>query len=353
MKVKTVMNVVAVSCMVWLAGITGAFAQGSLTPPGTPEPTMKTLDQIEPRTPISGIPYTISTPGSYYLTTNLAGVAGSDGIIIATDDVTLDLGGFTLTGASGSDNGVHAAGSYETNLYNIHIFNGTVRDWGSHGIRAWYAANSRLTGIHAYTNGSMGVSIGDGSTIKSCVTRNNQGTGIYFGKSCTVVDSAALNNQNGFSGGGNSVLRGCTASDNNFGGISAQNGLVENCSADANGQWGISVSFGGSVIRCTVKDNVADGIYANGNCLIRDNLCKSNGDSGIYVYRDYSRVEGNHLMQNDWGIYITGGDNNLIIRNSAIGNTTNYYSTGTQIMGPEITTTGTITNGNPWANFSF
>ena len=29
------------------------LAQGSLTPPGAPAPTMKTLAQIDPRTPIS------------------------------------------------------------------------------------------------------------------------------------------------------------------------------------------------------------------------------------------------------------------------------------------------------------
>jgi hypothetical protein len=54
------------------------FAQGSLTSPGAPAPTMKTLAQIEPRTPISSAPFTISVPGSYYLTTNLTFSVGMD-----------------------------------------------------------------------------------------------------------------------------------------------------------------------------------------------------------------------------------------------------------------------------------
>ena len=37
---------------VFNASLSTVFAQGSLTPPGAPAPTMKTLAQIEPRTPI-------------------------------------------------------------------------------------------------------------------------------------------------------------------------------------------------------------------------------------------------------------------------------------------------------------
>jgi hypothetical protein len=48
-----------------------ALGQGVLTPPGSPAPTMKTLSQVEPRTPISSVPYTITESGSYDLTTNL------------------------------------------------------------------------------------------------------------------------------------------------------------------------------------------------------------------------------------------------------------------------------------------
>ena len=52
---------------------------GALTPPGAPASTMKTLDQVEPRTPVNvtTVPgdasyhHITTTPGSYYLTGNL------------------------------------------------------------------------------------------------------------------------------------------------------------------------------------------------------------------------------------------------------------------------------------------
>src|SRR6188768_715136 len=73
------------------------FAQGSLTPPaGAPAPVMKSLDQIEARTPISSAPFTITAPGSYYLIGNLS-VSSGNAIVIATNDVTLDLNGFTIS----------------------------------------------------------------------------------------------------------------------------------------------------------------------------------------------------------------------------------------------------------------
>jgi hypothetical protein len=81
-----------------------ALAQGALTPPasafanGAPAPTMHTLDQLEPRTPIPGgsAAFAISVSGSYYLTGNLTVTTG-DAITISADNVTLDLNGFTIS----------------------------------------------------------------------------------------------------------------------------------------------------------------------------------------------------------------------------------------------------------------
>ena len=47
---KTKLQLVAI---LGIAALTAVFAQGPLTPPGAPALTMKTLDQIEPRTPIN------------------------------------------------------------------------------------------------------------------------------------------------------------------------------------------------------------------------------------------------------------------------------------------------------------
>src|SRR3954470_4200181 len=90
------------------------FAQGTLTPPGAPAPTMKTLDQVEPRTPIDATHtpgdadslFKITQPGSYYLTANVTGVPAKHGVEIAASGVTLDLNGFDLVGVPGSLDGV-------------------------------------------------------------------------------------------------------------------------------------------------------------------------------------------------------------------------------------------------------
>src|SRR5580698_8562441 len=88
-----------------------ARAQGSLTPPGAPAATMKSLAQIEPRMPISATPFTISNAGSYYFPSNLTAPSGFAAITIITNDVTVDLHGFLLIGVPGSHEGFLLSGA--------------------------------------------------------------------------------------------------------------------------------------------------------------------------------------------------------------------------------------------------
>ena len=104
------------------------FAQGSLTLPGPPGPSMVTLTQIEPRTPISSV-YNISAPGSYYLTTNItANLVTEVAISINASGVTLDLNGFTIS-STGNYSVAAGAGGIElgSGLSDITIRNGHLR----------------------------------------------------------------------------------------------------------------------------------------------------------------------------------------------------------------------------------
>src|SRR5262245_47972353 len=86
-------------------GPSTCLAQGSLTPPGAPAPTFKTLSQVEPRFPISNYQTNLTVSGSYYLTTNLfSGTNQNDAINIRTNisNITIDLNGFTIVNTNGA-----------------------------------------------------------------------------------------------------------------------------------------------------------------------------------------------------------------------------------------------------------
>lgn len=133
---------------------------------------MKSLDQIEPRTPISSLPFTITIPGSYYVTTNLTGVVNQNGISISADNVTIDLNGFTLFGGGGGSGEAIWSPTAQQNLV---VRNGTVRGWPGSGIN-FYDHGSSLTlvqNIQSISNGFTGFAVKNGSRVTDCTATGN------------------------------------------------------------------------------------------------------------------------------------------------------------------------------------
>ena len=188
-----------------LASVNG---QGSLTPLGSPGPTMKSLDQIEARKPIAGpAAVTISQSGSYYLTSDITVTTGS-AITIAADNVTLDLNGFTLRSTASPASGFGIAlGNARANvtILNGFITGGVTYSGGSFsgpGFQ-WGIAHSgnparrvRVEGVTVTGCSLGGIYLNLQSTlIKSCVVETVGDTGLFASQ---VIDSSATTcGQNG------------------------------------------------------------------------------------------------------------------------------------------------------------
>lgn len=351
----------AALCLVSLASLSGVCPAGPLNPPAGPvASTYKTLREVEPRTPVQSLPgsatalHVITQPGSYYLTGNIAGVPGKHGIEVRSDDVTLDLGGFALTGAAGSLNGVDVPNVRK----NLDIRNGTVRGWGGDGIDAANALNSIVSFIRAFDNGAAGVFVGVGGMIRDCVARDNGTDGVIALDGATLVACTATGN----TGTGIRVTNGCTISQctgmgntgNGFVGIFGNS--YHACSAKANGVDGFAVNDGNTIDTCTVKENGQDGIQVSRGNVVTNNSSTVNAftgpGAGIRALSIENRIEANNLIENTWGLRIES-PGNLIIRNSASRNTTNYSivpgNRNAQIIAPGEDFVST----DPCANFVF
>jgi len=209
------------------------FAQGSLTPPGPPAPMMKTLQQVEPRTDVLTLPpaanaqYVISAPGSYYLTTNILGISGANkvGILIRTNNVTLDLNGFAMIGNGSLFSGIWLYGPSGVGATNVAVVNGTVSGWGIAGVYASGSKNCRFERLLLSDNAHEGLYRPSDSQVLHCLARGN-GTfglfaGINVGSQCYVFDNSCIANTEGIVAEGNhNRIDSNHLADNGSGGIS-------------------------------------------------------------------------------------------------------------------------------------
>ncbi len=379
-KRKSAKVVVSLLALVGLAVFSLFAVGGSLEPSAPPGPTMKTLDEVEPRIPIQSLSgdanatYIIDQPGSYYLAGDVNNAAiNKHAIVVEVNDVTIDLMGYQLKGpASPPHYGIWALAAS-----NVEVRNGTVQDF-YFGIYADNNANKcRILNVRVIENKGEGIWLsGSGHLVKDCTAVGNHVTGIRIGPGSTVTGNTCNSNgENGIYASSGSTVSGNTAYENAGHGIDAGTGCtiigntarintgngidfeglgtIADNTADRNSAYGISVNSGAVVARNSCAENTLDGIKAGDGNRIVGNDCVGNGNvgdgAGIHVQSQRNVIMDNTVLQNDRGIDVDAA-NNLIVKNSASTNGTEYDIAGGNKVG---TISTNPTTAGPWDNFDF
>jgi len=271
----------------------------------------------------AGLPVTITQPGSYKLTGNLAlATVNTTGISIAASDVRLDLNGFAIIGpvtcseqfnpdpppnsllqCSGSGTGDAIIG--QPNAEMIVIKNGTVKGAGRWGIVLQSSLGSSVDGVTASHNGVGNAGIDILGNVTNCVASFNANGGIRVQIGVVSGNLARFNGGPGIQGGSITV---------------AANNVHENLGP------GIEVSAA-TVRGNTVTDNAGDGIHASG--IVDANEVSSNLGDGIEISGP-SNVTGNTVEGNS-GVGIRFVGTGAYDRNVINGNTGGTVVGGLQL----------------------
>jgi hypothetical protein len=152
MQNSCIVRSLAPAALLGLAVTTTALAGDLNPPPGDIAPTMTSLDRLEPRRCINDLPaaadavHVISEGGHYFLAADITGKFNAHGILVATtEDVTIDLNGFSLNGVPGSLDGIRIDGGgggaggmragISTSRSNIRRSSASkISSWGGDGI---------------------------------------------------------------------------------------------------------------------------------------------------------------------------------------------------------------------------
>ncbi len=314
---------------------------GDLTPPAGPvAPTMKPLDQVEPRTPVQSLPgsetavHVISQPGSYYLTADLVAQSGLNGIEIVSSDVSLDLCGFSLIGPLYSGNGIVAG----TGWRRILVRNGRVQGWRANGIDLSQAEECCVEAVVVSQVAHTGISVGTCSSIERCLLRECSTYGVVGTTRVQLGYCQVHSCPNGIQLGYGSSVQNCTVSG-------ATSGI------------GFDLAEGGQHVRQCSALQCATGFALYAGSVLQECLAAGCTTVGVLVQNNNNFVCDCHMMNGGTGLSVAGASN-FCVRNTASANTTNYSVVPGNAYGPIVNVagagniSGTPSANHPAANFS-
>ena len=314
------------------------FGQGPIDPVDVPQPTMKTLDQIEPRHAIESLPYVIEKSGSYYLTGNaMLGSTNEHGITVRANNVVLDLGGFTLEGPTDGDGEpLYTSGSaiYQEDAYRmLTVKNGGIQKWDDQDTEG--AGMLRLLGTGNQIENmtvrfcSRGIETGPQAVVENCrvldIAENEETFGIRAGpgslvKDCTVASVLGYP-ATGIGVGSHGAVSACTVVSNrslsgtqSTGILLGAYGLAENCTVQGPVGGGLAEGFEAGdfarVNRSTAQHCVY-GFFLGERASATDCGASACSDTGFYVYEGGTMIERCTAQDNTNGFSVA---HNSVVR---------------------------------------
>lgn len=380
------------SCAIALSlSATFALAGDLNPPPGPVAPTFKTLDEVEPSTPINTLPgsglavHEITQPGAYHLTGNITSPgAGMHAIRSLAEGVTIDLNGFAIIG----DTTETLPAIQLTTANRVH--NGTIDNWGGGGVRTVSSAVIEDI-ILDFVRGGPSIDVDRGCVIRRCTFRacnfmvlddgtllseihtrdmaeaivspDARGVTIMnsffdgqntagFDSVIVLGDDAKLANvtvseegNTGLTAGDNASVIACTFSGNNTtnnpGLLLRNNALVRDCSISSYGGFGIESNFGGVFTNNAVFDN-GGGISCLVTAQISGNSIYANSGDAIVVSNG-ATITGN-VVRNNGGNGLVASSDCLITNNQFVNDPVVLQATGNTFDQNSVTSAGITLN---------
>ncbi len=305
---------------------------------------------------------TLTNPGSYRLTRDIS-IFGGSCLVIAADDVRLDLNGHQVYG--GVVIGAHSGAIVQASgVANLTVLNGTVSGGWGPGIAAT-GTGARVMSVRVHNCTGSAIVLGDDAAVTDCTAFSNTlgsvtGAVIRAGDNSRVENCMVLDNSGGsYSGidvgdrgavercmvGGNgvsgSLLTGVRAGDDarvrlcsvvsNAGPVAADcygivcgtGAIIERCLVvdEQGGGGGIQAGPQSQISEC-VAENLGGTAFELNDAAMRRCVAVSNGAGAVYGYSCWARsntvVESFVAWGNLRGIYHPTDDQDAQIRRCVV-----------------------------------